>query len=215
MRCSLGSPSLRLAVLSVTALTVPAGLGMAGTQDYKDSPVSSSHKARRPSEPGIASPRGSLLSTRGGRNAPGSPRASVSAGLGQSPSPNAASGEYSPAHAFLLTSAWQMLCAMLPKNSLGSTWLRQQQHYSVSGMVCLISASATSATAGSLRSTLRRQQHHQPRATISAAGHSRPTQSPHAGRRNMRQSVSQGAGAHLTPSRCCLDGMADCAVAAT
>ena len=103
---------------------------MAGTQEgpnHKDSRVSSSHRARRPSEPGIASPRGSLLSTRGGRNAPGSPRPSVSAGLGQSLSPNAASGERSRAHAFLSMSGGQALCAMLPTNSLGSTCMRQQQ----------------------------------------------------------------------------------------
>ena len=71
---------------------------MAGTQEgphYRDSPVSSSQKAHRLSEPGIASPRGSLLSTRGSRHAPGSRRTTVSAGLGPPSSPNAASGERS------------------------------------------------------------------------------------------------------------------------
>lgn len=89
---------------------------MTDTQEgpnYKGSPVGSSHKAQRPSEPVIASPRGSLLSTMGGRKAPGSPRTSVSAGLGQSLSPNAASGERSLAHAMPLSSARQMLCALL------------------------------------------------------------------------------------------------------
>ena len=112
---------------------------MAGTQEepnHKDSPVSISHNDRRPSEPGIASPRSALLSTRGGRNAPVSRGASLSAGLRQSLSPN---GELSLARAFFFIPAWHMLWAMLHGISLGSTWMRQQQHCLVSCALCMIS----------------------------------------------------------------------------